>query len=326
MKENVNEDLLIRYIVGEASDKEKARVEEWISESEAHEKKYRSLRLIWDTSEKLASRTVVDENLAWQRFTARLEEKEAPSAKPLGAGTRISWYKIAATIALICTGGWILFFTYSQSSFSQVFVETQHHILVDTLSDGSIITLNKNSKIQYPKRFAKGRRAVKLLQGEAFFDVAPDPSKPFQVSVNDLDVKVVGTSFNIKKREDHTELIVESGIVEVSKKQVVVRLKRNEMLSLEGSSDQLNKTTVPDQLYMHYRTKEFVADGTPLYRIVDVLNEVYGVHIVIQDKEIENFELNTTFNSSSINSILNIICETFDIKMKKNGDTIILYK
>lgn len=326
MKENVNEDLLIRYIVGEASDEERARVDEWIAATEVHEKEYKGLRLIWDTSEKLASRNEVDENLAWQRFTARLAKEEASSTDSLGKNAEFTWFRVAATIALICTSGWILYLKYSQSAFSQVFVETQHHILVDTLSDGSIITLNKNSKIQYPKRFAKGRRAVKLLQGEAFFDIAPDKSKPFHASVNDLDVKVVGTSFNIKTDDDHTELIVESGIVEVSKKQVVVRLKRDEMLSVEGSSDQLNKTTVSDHLYKQYRTKEFVADGTPLYRVVEVLNEVYGVNIIIQDKEIENFELNTTFNSTSINSILNIICKTFDIKMKKNGETIILYK
>lgn len=326
MKESVNEDLLIRYIVGEASDEERARVDEWIGATEVHEKEYRCLRLIWDTSEKLASRNEVDENLAWQRFSARLAEKEAPSTEPLRKRTEFTWFRVAATIALICTSGWILYLKYSQSTFSQVFVETQDYILVDTLSDGSIVTLNKNSKIQYPKRFAKGRRTVKLLQGEAFFDIAPDKSKPFHASVNELDVKVVGTSFNVKTDDYHTELIVESGIVEVSKKQVVVRLKRDEMLSVEGSSDQLNKTTVSDHLYKHYRTKEFVADGTPLYRVVDVLNEIYGVHIIIQDKEIENFELNTTFNSTSINPILHIICKTFDIKMKKNGETIILYK
>ena len=336
MNKYVNEDMLIKYLVGEATDEEKAFVEKWLTENEENRKQYRDFQLLWETSEKLASESELDENLAWGRFKQHLvaNESAVDRGEDIGVTTakepvyRVpAWIKIAASIVLISIGIWLSFYGYNRSSLNQVLVETVNYTLVDTLADGSIITLNRNSKIQYPKYFAKDHRNIKLLEGEAFFDVAPDSSKPFHVSFDDVDVKVVGTSFNIKIDEDETELIVETGVVEVSKKHVVIRLKRDEAVHIDRNSDELNKSVVQDQLYKYYRNSEFIADGTPLYRLVDVLNEAYGVQIVIEDQELENLELNTTLKyNTSIRSNLDLICETFDIKMKKSGEYIVLYR
>src|SRR5690606_27417661 len=294
MNKYVNEDMLIKYLVGEATDEEKAFVEKWLTENEENRKQYRDFQLLWETSEKLASESELDENLAWGRFKQHLvaNESAVDRGEDIGVTTakepvyRVpAWIKIASSIVLISIGIWLSFYGYNRSSLNQVLVETVNYTLVDTLADGSIITLNRNSKIQYPKYFAKDHRNIKLLEGEAFFDVAPDSSKPFHVFFNDVDVKVVGTSFNIKIDEDETELIVETGVVEVSKKHVVIRLKRDEAVHIDRNSDELNKCVVQDQLYKYYRNSEFIADGTPLYRLVDVLNEAYGVQIVIEDQE-----------------------------------------
>src|SRR5690606_6642173 len=137
-------------------------------------------------------------------------------------------------------------------------------------SDGSIIFLNKDSEIQFPKQFAKNNRTIRLIKGEAFFDIAPDAEKPFIVNVKDVKVKVVGTSFNINTNRGLTDIIVESGIVEVEKKDIIIRLKRNERVTIDKESSQLEKKEVSDQLYQYYRTKEFVADDTPLYRLIEV--------------------------------------------------------
>lgn len=337
MNKYVNEDMLIKYLVGEATDEEKAFVEKWLTENEENRKQYRDFQLLWETSEKLALDSELDENLAWDRFKQHLAANDS-AIDVDDAGVRVgatkepvyrapAWIKLAASIVLISIGVWVSFYAYDRSSFNQILVETVNYTLVDTLADGSIITLNRNSKIQYPKHFATDHRSVKLLEGEAFFDVAPDSSKPFHVSFNDVDVKVVWTSFNIKIDEDKTELIVETGVVEVSKKHVVIRLKRDEAVHIDRNSDELNKSVVQDQLYKYYRNSEFIADGTPLYRLVDVLNEAYGVQIVIEDQELENLELNTTLKyNTSIRSNLDLICETFDIKMKKSGEYIVLYR
>lgn len=319
MNKHMNDDLLIKYLVGDATDEEKVVVTQWLAESEDNQKKYSDFRLIWEASEKLAINSKVDENLAWDRF------KEMVPNEPVKSSP--SWFKIAASIVLVSIGIWAVFFVYNRSAMSHVLVQTGNNTLIDTLSDGSVITLNRNTKIQYPTHFAEDHRTVKLLEGEAFFQVTPDSSKPFHVSVNDVNVSVIGTSFNIKNDDGETELIVETGVVEVSRKHIVIRLKRDEMVRINQSSEEFDKKVVSDGLYKYYRSNEFIADGTPLYRMIDVLNEVYGVHIVLENQELENLELNTTLKyNTSIRSNLNIICQTFDIKMKKNGEQIVLYK
>lgn len=324
MNKHVNDDILIKYLVGEASKEEKALVEAWIAASEENQKQYRDFQLLWTASEKLALRSKVDENLAWSRFQQRLDEAK-PSVKTKKSSW--SWSKIAAGIILVSLGAWAAFYAYNQSSLNQLIVKTGDYTKVDTLSDGSIITLNRHSKVQYPNHFANKHRTVKLIEGEAFFDVAPDANKPFHVVINDIDVKVVGTSFNIKINEEITELIVETGVVEVRKEHVVVRLKRDETVEIDRDSHDLKKGSVQDQLYKYYRNNKLIADGTPLYRVVDVLNDAYDVDIVIEGVELENLELNTTLTyNNSIQSNLDLICETFGIKMKKSGEQIVLYR
>ena len=94
----------------------------------------------------------------------------------------------------------------------------------DTLPDGSFVTLNKNSSIHYPKKFPGRKRNIEL-KGEAFFTVTPDKEKPFVISVNDVTVTVVGTSFNIKSVSGKTQVVVESGIVQVTKNNKTIELK-----------------------------------------------------------------------------------------------------
>jgi ferric-dicitrate binding protein FerR (iron transport regulator) len=81
---------------------------------------------------------------------------------------------------------------------------------------------------------------------------------------------------------------------------------------------------VEDKLYNYYRSKEFVCDDTPLWKLVEVLNEAYGVNIVIENKELRGLRLNTTFNNESLDTILDIVSQTFGITYTKEADRIIL--
>jgi ferric-dicitrate binding protein FerR (iron transport regulator) len=86
----------------------------------------------------------------------------------------------------------------------------------------------------------------------------------------------------------------------------------------------LTKDEVSDQLYKYYRTKEFVCDETPLWKLVDVINEAYNSHIVIGSPALRDMTLTTTFNNESLEQVLNVISITFNIKIIREGDAIIL--
>lgn len=230
--------------------------------------------------------------------------------------------RIAASIAIIIGLG-LLAYRIFNDRVKEVTVVAQQAVLSDTLSDGSVVTVNKGSSISYQSKF-KGETRQVALKGEAFFNVTPNKKKPFVISVNDVQITVVGTSFNVKTINGNTEVVVETGIVKVTRAGKTVELRANEETTINAKDSLLTKEKVSDQLYKYYRTKEFVCDDTPLWKLVEVINEAYNSHIVIGDPALKNMSLTTTFNNESLEQVLNVISITFNIKIVREGDTIIL--
>src|SRR5690606_16524078 len=133
-------------------------------------------------------------------------------------------------------------------------------------------------------------RKVKL-EGEAFFNVAPDKSRPFIVEVDSVSVRVVGTSFNVRKTTAYTEIIVESGVVQVSGNQHQVTLTKGTIIRIPSNGQLPAKKQFYDQLHNYYRIKEFVCDNTPLWKLVEVLNEAYKSNIVIVNEALKQYPL-----------------------------------
>jgi len=193
----------------------------------------------------------------------------------------------------------------------------------DTLPDGSIVTLNKHSQVSFPEKFANDKRVLQL-NGEAFFKVTPNKEKPFEVHTNNVTITVVGTSFNVRSRGDTTEIIVETGIVEVATEKQTVLLKAGQRAITGISEAILQKQSNTDQLYNYYRSKKFVCDATPLWKLAEKLNEAYDVHIVFGNEAPRNLELTTTFDNEPLDKILSIISSTFNISVTKEKGQIIL--
>lgn len=329
MNQTINEDILIKFILGEATEEEGLKVKSWITKSPEHKRHYDHYKTIWETSKLVAPGSPVDENEAWERFKRKQADQNREltnKVKPLKQRIHQSfWLKGAAILVLISLGLWISFSELNNPMNATLTIRTLNEVRTDTLPDGSIITLNKNTVLSYPKRFAKNKRSVHLKNGEAFFTIVPNTAQPFIIDVNNIEVKVMGTSFNIKTEKDRTELIVESGLVRVSQKDLIVHLGKNERIEIDKTTDRFEKLANTDQLYKYYRNNTFIADNTPLWRLVEVLNEAYGAHIVIEEGSLKNISINTTFKNQSIDEILSIICETLTIKADRKGDQIILH-
>ncbi|MBL7738250.1 MAG: FecR domain-containing protein [Chitinophagaceae bacterium] len=310
----------MKYLLGEASADEKEQVMQWLKAGEANQVYFDQLKKVWDTSRQVAAVSEADENKAWQRFQQRIHgatRKETPVQS-----ARFGWMRIAAAVVILIGLATAVYFITNQPA-KEMIVQAQQTVLNDTLPDGSVVTVNKGSSISYPAKFKGSKRPV-TLKGEAFFNVTPDKKKPFVIAVNDVEITVVGTSFNVKSSNGNTEVVVETGIVRVTKAGKTVELRANEKLLAEAKDTVLVKEEVSDKLYNYYRTREFVCDDTPLWKLVDKINEAYGANIVIGNEELRNLKLNTTFNNESLDQVLNVISLTFNISVARNGDTIIL--
>jgi len=288
-----------------------------MNENAANKEYYSQLKKIWDNSKELAAESTLDVNKAWERFQKRVAGK---NESPKIVNSRgFSWMRIAASIILIAGLGIAAYFMINNNEPKEMVAQAGQNVLVDTLSDGSVITLNKKSTITYPSKFKRNTRAI-ALKGEAFFNVAPDKKKPFIISVNDVQVTVVGTSFNIKSENGNTEVVVETGIVQVTKLGKTIELIAGEKIIISANDSNATKETVSDKLYNYYRTKEFVCDDTPLWKLVQVVNEAYDAKIIIGRKDLNDKRLTTTFNNESLEQVLEVIRLTFDITITKKED------
>ncbi|SEB09629.1 FecR domain-containing protein [Pedobacter hartonius] len=318
----INDDLLISYLLGEATNEETYHIEDWVAENQEHRRRFNQFKLIWESSLELKFNGPVDADASLRRLKQKIATRKEALPETVPVSQKYSWMKIAAAVLLISGFAWLYTSLYSTKEMQFL---TQGLVRTDTLSDGSVITLNKNSALLYPEKFRGKLRRVWLSKGEAFFNISPDKAKPFLINTGNTVIKVVGTTFNVKNKRGLVEVIVETGIVLVSQNGQTVSLRSGEKVSVEPGAKTLVKQDNPDHLYTYYRSKEFVADDTPLWRMVQVLNEAYSSHIIIGRKELNNLTLNTTFKDESLDHILEVIGRTFSIKIEKKNNQVILY-
>lgn len=309
------DEILVKYLLGEASEKENERVKSWLAKSAGNKKYYEHFKIIWEESRNIELRSHIDENIAWQRFESFLQ-KNNPDKTTINDSVnqpkvRGLFLKIAVAACLLLTVGIAAYFYFASGTT----IASGDQVLIKTLPDNSVITLNKNSSLSYKTSFNQSDRHVRL-SGEAFFKITPDKQKPFEIKVNDVIVTVVGTSFNIKSNKEGTEVIVETGIVTVQLKNKTVKLLPHQKIFVQKNAEQLLVQSNHDELYNYYRTDKFICNNTPLPRLVDALNKNYDVNIKILNPEAAALRLTTQFSKESLDDILKIISQTLNVKIE----------
>lgn len=325
---HISDDLLVKYMLNEAMPDEALLVQDWLKADDANRKYYEHFRLIWDESQTLAANITADEAAAWEKFKARIQQPVIAESRQTKT-VRFSFIgkvQIAAAILLFAVGLWWVYDTVSKPGvITMIDKQSFSNTLIDTLSDGSIVTLNKNTTVTYPASFNAKTRTVKL-KGEAFFKIIPDKAKPFIVDAGDVTVTVVGTAFNVKNYGSATQVIVESGIVQVSRGDQSIQLHKGEQVMIKNDNAPLEKTTVKDSLYNYYRTRQIICNNTPLPDVIETINQAYDAHIVLDDDALKQLRLSTTFKNESLETVINVIQQTFNLRVTQQGDSIILNK
>lgn len=164
-----------------------------------------------------------------------------------------------------------------------------------TLSDGTNIWVNANTRLVYPEVFDKDKREI-YVDGEIFLEVAPDKKRPFLVKTNTLDVNVLGTSFNVSAygNDDYVSVVLVNGNVNVttkSKKQT--NLEPNEMLFF--SDNQLSISQVHVENYTSWRLGTYVFNKEKFSVVLKRLSRYYGQELVWAN-ESDEFYCSGTLN------------------------------
>ena len=187
-----------------------------------------------------------------------------------------------------------------------------------TLSDGTTVWLNSDSYIRYPVAFSGDTRWVEL-EGEAYFEVAKNAGKSFIVKMNDYNVRVTGTQFNVRNysNENLATTLVEGG-VQIERKGRVDKLKPGQQAVLEGSEICIRTVNVEEQVA--WRNGVFSFSQCRLENIMEELARWYDVDVFYMNQQVKNYHFSAWFKrSSSINEVISILEKTQKISLDLKG-------
>lgn len=192
------------------------------------------------------------------------------------------------------------------------------------LSDGSVVSLGRDSRLSYPREFDADQREV-YLSGEAFFEVQKNPNQPFLVFADETVTKVLGTSFRVKAYAGSPKVIVE---VRTGRVSVIARKdfeKESTIPERTGLVITPNQQAIFNRDLAHFDKKlieepvvlaspaekiSFDFNNAPLDQIFRVLEKAYGVDIIYESELVEGRSLTVGLEDESLYEKLDVICKT----------------
>lgn len=348
--------IIVRVLEGNSSESENLLLKKWLSESTAHREEFDRIEALWNATSIIENREKFNSSEGFQKFVHSVKTNAEKKSSPL-----IIFYKVAASIILICLVSYSTFYLTKKNlqevSFFELVTPNGSHTSI-TLTDGTQIWLNAGSKLRYPN-FFKGKERMVFLEGEAFFHVKKDSLHPFIVKTKDINVKALGTSFNVKAYtgEGTVETTLVTGIVEVtnnnnSSGNKGVRLLPNQKITyirkegklllnekeqqaaklenIANKSDNREKESylltrdVNTELYTSWIDNKLVFDSETFESIAFKLERRYGATVIFKNRETKDFRFSGKFPEISIDRVLNALQFASHFNYEIKSDTIII--
>jgi len=319
MESNDIQLLIVNYLAGNVTNEEAVFFEAWINASPANRKYFLQVKNIWEASDRKFDPAKISTQAALKKVLNRISK--ISTARYIWQ----YWQKMAAVliIPLILSA---LFFKHLNSSepinYNEVYTTFGTRTLL-TLSDGSVVWLNSGSRIKYPDKFANKERKVSL-EGEAYFEVQSDPTKPFIVHTSTIDVKATGTKFNVQayKSSPNVKVSLVAGKVTVYQsnkpEKPISELKPDYQFTFDTLTGE-NKLKQDDMYkFTSWIDGKLVFRNDPLTEVIERLNQLYNVDIEITENELKEYHYRATFENESLDEILKILKASAPIDYKQD--------
>lgn len=311
MNEQQNGELMIRYLQDTCSPGEKERFETWLQESEENRKAFYETRLVWYASRIGHFRSEEQLDRAVGTFNRNVQHSLQQRRKKI--------YRQVARYAAVFIGilaiAW-MFQVLNRSEKKAVIFLTAAVSATDSsklveLSDGTRVWLNNNSRIIYPQQFPDQDRTV-TLEGEAYFDVTHDSAHPFIIQTASIQVKVLGTAFNLQAYpgEAQAEAVLIEGKIAVNDKQGqhLATIMPGQLARFEKSNHQLTVQDVNPETYTSWRYGQITLNGADLETITRKLSELYQVNFSINPSISDTTRYNFIFSKrKSIEEVMKML-------------------
>jgi transmembrane sensor len=314
------EGLIIRYSEGKLSDGEKQEFLSWINQEEAHRLLFREQLTI------LRSIRPVDVQFNTKKNLNEFQKKIDKKAHLL---SNKQWLAVAACIFVlvgISSIAYILQLNHDKE-ICQYISSKPHSSYI--LSDKSEVVLSKNSILLFPKKFDNAGRKVEL-KGKAYFNVSKNKSCPFEVTAGNINVKVLGTRFEIEMDtiSKKTNIIVQEGRISVSCSLTEFSrvLQKNEAITINQQGVLIEKSTIKNENYLAWKTGILIFENSLMKEVANELSKLYNKPFIFKDKEIEEYLLTTKISNQPLSEVKVILEKTLNIDIHEYNDSLVLAK
>jgi ferric-dicitrate binding protein FerR (iron transport regulator) len=331
--------LIVDFLQNRIDEKGLILLNNWLQESNEHEKLFNDVKTAWLVSSKNTIQTVSTEK-AFIRLKGSRTNADVFKTKPFWNIYRIaaSWFVIFM-LGSVITGYFTQRYTtkMNQQGYTSVVAPLGSTSYLD-LPDGSKVWLNAGSKITYSNDFGNQKRELHLI-GEAFFSVKTNRQKPFLVFTSDLVVKALGTKFNVKAYPEEKTITttLEEGkvvitpikkssdkeVIELRPKEVATyyRVKPKEEKVQKANPEKIESAAketptsnqfvvnneIPTELTTSWKEATWIVESEPLDKFAILLERRYNVKIEFDSQELKNYKFTGKIQDENIEQIMKAV-------------------
>ena len=303
---------------------------EWLTEDERHRQAMANYQWAWGEIDRLAGVQTIHHDKIDPDILAPNTELEP---KPKTRRNLIGWFATVPIAAVLALTVYLMRPENepSESEFEPA-LELMVRIEQQSLEDGSNVYINRGSSVEIA--YTSSERRVYLTKGEANFEVAKDPNRPFIVNVAGVDVRAVGTIFSVRLSDDSVDVIVTEGKVNVkpvasvfSSEEPVVDsfLEIGQRAKVRLDSDYpvvevqtLSQPEIENATRWQPRLLDF--ESATLREIIDEFNNSNPIQVTLGDPDLESFLITSTFWSDNVEGFVRLMGSTFGIESEWGSD------
>lgn len=346
--EELDHQLLARYMAGECTPREREMIDNWASASPKNKKKLEQYTRIWNSSAQSRSmlKDMFDAEEQWSQLQSRLrveeeiksspEEKKNSSSKFRTSSVHSVTQKVVRVAAIFLVAGLMGLLAYQNWYHPEP--ESKEPVLREistanaqranlTLGDGTNVMLNAGSTVKFPDQFETDVREV-FLEGEAYFEVVTNSERPFIIHSRGSEINVLGTSFSVRSyaEEEQVRVVVEEGQVSLGAEDSDAEksiLSANQMGQYNLKDNEIEIATVDDmELYLSWRDGHLKFRKASMREVAKELERRYGVEVVFDDELIKEKSLTAFLKSRSIRNVLDVIAMSLNIDYHLEDDEV----
>lgn len=319
-----------RYIQHCASDDEIKRLSSWIKNNQEIS--------MWLERQIVASSSVIEKEVQMHMLTHIKDEINSTTQRDKAASIKRDiriqlnkWMRVAAIFILpiLTAAGMYFYMAKHESSPAPFIVAVERGQKANiTLPDGSRVWLNSLSKLTYSADFNIDKREL-LLDGEAYFDVAHNPEKPFVVKSNDITVEALGTAFGVKAYSEDVLVssILMHGKIRVTTPNGINILHPNERILYDKNLRITKQSSVSNAVdFTGWIHNELRFENESLYEIAKNIQRIYNVEIIFASERLKQLRYTGTVDNNSLESVLNIITLTSPISFQIDKQKVMLFE